>query len=392
MTSLAWRRLFAGAFVASGAIAGGVSWAFGQSKNLLVFRHASEALLAGGDLYVRWLDFFKYSPTFALLFVPLALVPGWLAAVVWGALNFAVAFAGIDAVTPEPSKKRAALALSLAGILLATDGDQSNLLVAGLMLLAFAALERRRTLAFAVLVALGAHVKLFPILAGLFALMHPRPARSLAALAGAVAALALSPLAVVSPATLAAEYASWARLVGADHAHRGWSLMTMLEDGLGLRPESAFVQILGAGLLVAPLLASRAPTDAGFRRTFAASVLAFSVLFNHRSEYATFVVSAIGVALWYADAPRTPLRRAIVAFALVAHGPLLALPDPSLGGALGFLAAHRVFHPLRVLPLAAAWSMMLFDLVYARVLAELFARAARRAAERTNGPVAERAP
>src|SRR4051794_10806768 len=172
MASCPWRRWLAATWLLAGAIAGGVSYGLDQSKNLLVFRHAATELVRGGDLYVHWLDFYKYSPTFALLFLPFASMPAWLAAVVWGALNFGVAFAGVDAVTPDPAKKRTVLVVALAGVLLATDGDQSNLLVVGHMLLAFAALEKKRLVLFAVLVALATHVKLFPIAALLFAFLH----------------------------------------------------------------------------------------------------------------------------------------------------------------------------------------------------------------------------
>jgi hypothetical protein len=289
-------------------------------------------------------------------------------------LNFGVAFAGIDAVTPDPQKKRTVLVVALAGVLLATDGDQSNLLVAGLMLLAFAALEKKRIVLFAVLVAIATHVKLFPIAAVLFAFLHPRPLRTLAWLGGALVVTTLAPLLVVSPSTLAMEYASWARLLGVDHMHRGWSIMTMLEDGLGIRPSKEFIQALGVGILAVPILASRAPTDAALRRIFAASVLVFCVLFNHRAEYASFVVSAIGVGIWFAEEPPTPLRRVLLGLAIVAHGPLFALPEPTATGAVfGFLAAHRVFHPLRILPLAAVWGLMLFDLLHARILVPLLA-------------------
>src|SRR5688572_3573760 len=103
------RALFA-AYAASGVAAGSISFALGQSKNLLVFRHASEGLLLGHDLYADgFIDFFKYSPTFALLFLPFAIAPAWLSAIAWATLNFVAAFFGIDAAMPDDRPKRVAL-------------------------------------------------------------------------------------------------------------------------------------------------------------------------------------------------------------------------------------------------------------------------------------------
>jgi hypothetical protein len=51
----------------------------GHSNNLSIFRTATSNLLAGQDLYAphpgRHFDFYKYSPTFALLFLPFAYLP-----------------------------------------------------------------------------------------------------------------------------------------------------------------------------------------------------------------------------------------------------------------------------------------------------------------------------
>jgi hypothetical protein len=364
------RRAFAILWVLCGAAAGVISLAFGQSKNLLVFRHAADTLLSRGDLYAAgYVDFFKYSPTFALCFVPFAHLPLWLAALLWGALNFGVAFAGMDALVKDGNKKSGALLIALAGVLLATDGDQSNLLVTGTILLALAALDRGRVVTFAILVALATHIKLFPIAAASFALLYPRPLRTLAAVGFAVVLLAVLPMLITGSHGLFAEYASWAHLVREDHAYRGWSIMTMLEDGLGLRPSGIFIQAIGIGLLTTPLLIKSAkPFSPAFRQLFAAFVLAFCVLFNHRTEYATFVISAVAVGIWWTTTTSSSsLRRALVVFAVVAHGPIFAITDASVGGPLAFLAAHRVFHPLRVLPLATVWSLMLIDLVAARL-------------------------
>jgi len=50
-----------------------------QCNNFLIFRSAFDHLLAGRDLYAAYpaehADLFKYSPTFALLFAPFALLP-----------------------------------------------------------------------------------------------------------------------------------------------------------------------------------------------------------------------------------------------------------------------------------------------------------------------------
>jgi hypothetical protein len=356
-------------FLAAGVTAGSLSLALGQSQNLDVFRAAARALLRGDDLYaLHARDYFKYSPSFALLFVPLAWLPAAVAAPLWSSLNFLVAFRGIDRAVAADREKRLALGWALGGILLTTDGDQSNLLVVGLLLLALDAMERDRPWTAACLLALGAHVKIFPLLGAVFALLRPRPLRGLAAIAIATLALGALPLATgaCGPRALAAQYVSWWHLLSADHANVGWSAMSMLQEGLGVRARNGALQIAGLALESVPIfLGIRYAPDTAWRRTLAASLLAFAVLFNHRAEYASYVISAVAVALWMADEAR-PAGTAITllaAIALVAPGPFFARSDSSVTGFWAPLAAHRLFHPLRVAPLFAVWLLMLRSLI-----------------------------
>jgi hypothetical protein len=373
-----------GAFAGAGVAAGAVSLAFGQSLNFHVFRAAAFDLLARHDLYAKSAeDYFKYSPTFALLFVPFAVVPEWLGAPAWSLLNFVVAFLGVERVVDDPKDKPIALLLSLAGILFATDGDQSNLLVAGALLLSLHAFETRSARTGAALVTGAGFVKLFPAAGALFALLSRRRKEALSALLVSSLVWLALPVLVMRPRTLAGEYASWLRLLSWDHANHGWSVMTLVQDVLHVRVSSLAVQLAGLALQLSTFaLGFARGTDARWRRTFACSLLAFVVLFNHRAEYASFVVSAIAVGVWYATSgSRSPVVGALVALSIFAPGPFFTRPDGSVTGLFAILAAHRQFHAIRVLPLFALWLVMHKDLLARLVAVRLRLRAPMREAE-----------
>src|ERR1051325_6276926 len=63
----------------------------GRSNNFKVFRAAAVNLLAHRDLYAahpdQHFDFYKYSPSFALLFAPFAALPFAAALLIWSLLN-----------------------------------------------------------------------------------------------------------------------------------------------------------------------------------------------------------------------------------------------------------------------------------------------------------------
>src|SRR2546425_12803051 len=70
------RRLLLALYLASVALVTVQQAILGHSNNLSIFRSASLNLFAGRDLYAahpeQHFDFYKYSPTFAVLFEPLA--------------------------------------------------------------------------------------------------------------------------------------------------------------------------------------------------------------------------------------------------------------------------------------------------------------------------------
>src|SRR5437867_9177264 len=138
------RRLMLALYVASALLVTVQQAILRHSNNLSIFRSASVNLFAGRDLYaahpVQYGDFYKYSPTFALLFAPLAYLPFALAFLCWSLLNGLLLWYALDRLLPE-RPATIALALVYVEVLLTLQYGQSNALVAALMILAFIALD-----------------------------------------------------------------------------------------------------------------------------------------------------------------------------------------------------------------------------------------------------------
>ena len=338
-----------------------------QSNNFAVFRWAAINLLAGADLYAahpgQHVDFYKYSPTFALLFLPFARPPFALALLAWNLLNALLLYYALVRLLPgRPGV--IALALVYLELLLSMQYTQSNALVAASMILAFLAFERGRQLGAAVWIALGTFIKLFPLAGVALALFHPRRWRFAVLLAGLAVVLAALPLVVVSPDALAAQYRSWRAIEAADTLNRGYSLMQYLYMWFGADWPNWPVQLAGTVLLLLPLaLGRRRWGEYRFRLRFFCSILVYVVLFNHQSETATFVIAFTGIAIWYVSSERNPWRTAVVAAMLL----VMLLHDVEI---VPLWVKDQIFvpHRLKGIPCVAAWFAM---------QAELFATALR---------------
>ena len=346
----------------------------GKEQNVFRILRASFTHLAEGrDLYApdpaRHADIFLYSPTFALLFAPFALLPYAPALVLWDALNLGVLWWGIGRVV-EPRAATAVRALVLLEALRTTQHSQSNALVAGLILLTFASAERRRQAGTALAAALGFFVKVFPLGAAAFAVFHPRRGRQALLVLVALVGLTLLPLLVVSPASWVDQHRSWLhRLTEGLHAQETeqelptgpglyGGVAEQLRFVVGRAVPNLAVTALGLVLLLAPLL--RGPplwASSAFRRAFLASFLVFCVIFNHESESPSFVIAVTGVALWWAARPRSPWRVALLVVTLLVVSVAATEVVPKQ-------VQEEVFYRwrLKTLPCLLAWIAMQVDL------------------------------
>ncbi len=334
-------------------------------NNFVIYERSFLHLLHGQDLYVRYpaehWDLFKYSPTFAALLAPFAILPDVVGIVLWNVLNaavFVLALAKLPVLSP---RSKALLGLVLVpDFLTAVQNTQANVLLAGLVVLAFALLEESRPGWAALAIAVGFYVKLYPALGALLFLLYPRKVRFLASLAGWLLLLGAVPLVVGPPVRLLALYESWLRLLFADReALTGLSVMGWLHGWFGLDPSKTLVVLVGGVLLLAPLLRSGSYGRPTFRLLFLASLLVWMVIFNHAAESATFFIAMCGVGLWYFAKARRRGEAALFGLAFLFTSMSPRFPN---------FVIERVVQPyaLKAVPCILVWLALLIELAVPR--------------------------
>jgi hypothetical protein len=160
---------------------------------------------------------YYYSPTFAVLFTPFAILPDWLGQTLWGSLS-----AGLFAwslrvfyrdVLPKTWPWQAEpifLSLVLAASARGLWSLQSNAILMAGILFGASAIVRRQWWRAAFLLAAPGHIKLWPVVAGgLVSVLWPR--KLIGRFALACAALALVPFLTKTPAIIVNYYQSWSQ-------------------------------------------------------------------------------------------------------------------------------------------------------------------------------------
>ena len=331
------------------------------SGNFEIFRAASRHLVTGQDLYAEYpaehTDRFKYSPTFAMLFAPLAWIPWPVALFLWSTLNALLLFVAVERVLPG-RQAMLAVGLLLLEVLRGMQNAQSNALVAALIVLAFSTMERHRGWRAALAVALGACVKIFPLAALTFAIPRRRAMHTGLA-AGVVGfALVVLPLTLLSPTALAAQYGSWRGLEASDAQQRWFSVMELVHRTTGVAWPNWPLQLLGTLALLAPLAIRRERWDEGrFRLLYLCSVLLYVVLFNHQAERASYLIAFTGATIWFASEARTRARAALYALAALTI-PVMSTLIPG-----DWLRAPAIMTYRLALPCLAIWLVIQRDLL-----------------------------
>ncbi|MCC7194627.1 MAG: DUF2029 domain-containing protein [Gemmatimonadaceae bacterium] len=292
-----------------------------------IFRQSFVHLSEGRDLYARYpaeqgtedRDRFKYNPTAALFFAPFAYTPFLLGLLAWTTLNALSLYAAVDRLLPGRAGT-VALLIVLPALVGAVQSTSSNALIAALMVASFLAIEDGRAARAGAAIAAGTLMKLFPAAIMPFALTRSRRWRAVAIVSLVAIAFLAGPLLVTTPRLLLEQYRSWIAILSADGRDLTFarSIMVVIRQWTGIAIPNWPLQALATAIVVAPGVLRRAAwADAAYRRRYLASLLIYVVIFNHQSENASYIIAAVGLAVWFTASPATPAR-AILMLACVA--------------------------------------------------------------------------
>ncbi len=341
----------------------------GPDNNFLIFRWSFLNLASGHDMYAaqpaHHTDLYKYSPSFAVLFAPFALIPFVLSLALWDALNALLLFFAVERLLPG---RQAAIALALIyfEVLRSMQRSQSNSLVTALVILAFLAFERRRQFGAAFAIAIGAAVKIFPLAALALAIAHPRRLRFALLMTIAIVVVLALPLLVVTPAELAAQYQSWRAVEASDALSVGGGgggglyggVMQQLRLLFGVRWPNWSVQLAGTLLLMSPVARWRNWDSLDFRMRFLCALLVYMVIFNHQAESPSFVIAVTGIAIWFVITPRSWWHTTVMALTILVVSISSTDVTPK-----SWQQQFFVHYRLKTIPCTLAWLTMMWELL-----------------------------
>ena len=203
-------------------------------------------------------------------------------------------------------------------MLTAIQNDQSNALLAGLLLLAYSDLERGKAGRATALLSLATYIKIFPIVAFIWILFYPNRLKSIAWSAFHITWMALVPILVVGSDQLWWQYQNWGIMLAQDYSDSfGLSVMAWLQTWFGIVAKKEILSLGIAAFVLFSLYWKQYHNDR-YRINMVAFTLIWMVIFNHKAESPTFVIAMAGVGFWYFTKPKpSTLDTVLVCFAFV---------------------------------------------------------------------------
>lgn len=275
-------------------------------NNFIIFKQSFYHLINGQDIYQLFLhehqDLFKYSPTFALLMGVISPLPNFIGLLIWNGLNIGVFFYAFWKIPFSNKNYRYfAFLFILIELITSTQNSQSNALIAGLIILAYLALEKNKVAIAALLVVSTVFIKIFGIVALVMFLFYPNKIKSGLYVFLWTILLAVLPLIVVPYEQLIFLYKSWLNLLQNDHSTlMKFSVMGILQSWFGVSANyKSIVLFIGMIMFCIPLIRFKTYAIPRYKLLFLASVLIWVIIFNHMAESATFIIAVVGVAIWF---------------------------------------------------------------------------------------------
>jgi hypothetical protein len=229
-------------------------------NNYIIFKKSFHHLINQQDLYVcypqEYYDLYKYTPTFSVLFGIFSNLPDWLGLNLWNLLNALLLFFSI-VYLPRISQLQKGMILLIVTVELMTSlqNEQSNALIAGLIIFTFNLLERNKLLWATLCIVASAFIKLFGVVGFALFLFYPNKWKATIYTLMWTLLLLLFPLLFISVPQYVTLFKNYLNLLSGDHsAWFGISVMGLLNTWFSIDFHKNITVLTGCILFLIPFL------------------------------------------------------------------------------------------------------------------------------------------
>jgi hypothetical protein len=300
-------------------------------NNFIIFKQSFFHLQQKLNLYSiypnEYWDHYYYSPTFAVLVAPFALIPSLVAPFAWGLFDAGVLYFAIRKLPIRAFYQNGILLLSVNEMMNASGNLQSNGLIAGLIILSFVFLLKQKEHSATLSLLVGFFIKLYGIVGLAFFFFSKQKSKYILYLLLWTIVLVLLPLIITSPEFLLQSYKDWfASLSVKSNFDLTRDMYTNMVDvsiqgmikrvfNLPLLNKFYFI-IPGLILFASQYTKIKYFNHLAYQLYILCSVMLFLIIFNTGSESPTYIIGVVPICLWYVLQRKTTLVNTVFIIAI----------------------------------------------------------------------------
>lgn len=342
------------------------SWVTHRFNNYLIFENTFRNLLHERSLYATYPAFHDdanhYGPIFSVLIAPFALMPNSIGLLFWNLFNCFLLFKAIQTLPLSDDKKVIIGYIAIPCLIESMLNQQFNAGAAALIIFSFTQLNKGSNIWTTFFIVLGTFIKLYGIVGLVFFFFVKNKPQFILWLIIWSAVILVVPMLFASPAFVLHSYLDWkASLIGKNEINVIGGGIDISIMGFFRRilnqpeiPNAIFLSI-GACIFMLPFIRIGRFSKPKFQVLILASVLLFPVLFSTGAEDCTFIISIVGVGIWYVYENNLAMKKVLLPVLLViaCNFPLLLFPV--------FAKAHPLSLAVISLPYFLVWLRIIYN-------------------------------
>jgi len=347
------------------------SWVTHRYNNYLIFENTFRNLLHERSLYTHYPayhdDTNHYGPVFSVLIAPFAMLHNWVGLLLWNLFNCFLLFKAIQTLPLSEEKKVVIGYIAIPCLIESMLNQQFNAGAGALMILSYTLLNKDKGIWSALCIVLGTFIKLYGIVGLVFFFFAKKKPQFILWLIMWSLIIFLLPMLFASPDFVASSYVDW------KNSLVGKNMLNVLGEGIDIsimgffrqlldEPEIPNFLFLALGSLVFMLPFKRIVNfeKQKFQLMILSSVMLFPVLFSTGAEDCTFIISVVGVGIWYVKENNKAMKRVLlpVLLFITCNFPLLLFP--------AFAKSHPLSLAIISFPYFLVWLRIIYNATKSR--------------------------
>lgn len=253
-----------------------------------------------------------YGPVFAYIIAPFALLPDTWGMLLWECALVAVFYIGVRYMPLLKWQKVFVFWFCAHEVLTPLFVEQFDLAMAGMLLLAFACVQKQKSVWAAFFIMLALFIKLYGVMGFSFFFFIEDKKKFLLACLGWAALFFVAPMAISSPEYVVQQYFNWYESLMAknvqnltEHFNTTNTSLLGIPRKISGNTEYSDLWLIVPGILLflSPFRRIGQYKHAAFRYAMLASVAMFHLLFSTGSESYGYIAPMTGFVIWYTTAP-----------------------------------------------------------------------------------------